>query len=274
MQLRKLTEEMRDKNSSWLTIEQTKYSTNIYKESQQQQQQTKKRKNKKKTVRIYGKLLWNFIFICYLHIGFERELFPLILFGFLCVCERESEKDKVCVCVRHSAAISISPKNICMHAFWQCLLRLLLLYASCVPTKNVNMNNPNCKVHIRCLPRWFDCHWYLRSVEFSFRMVFFSTPIHTQRETGISLLAVSTCSLCCCAFFIHMLMKFSKHIKNFSSSRKIGRSSSSNSSSNSNSNRSDSGSNCDKDNKLIESPMDRSVFVKNKCMNCEFVTSV
>lgn len=41
-----------------------------------------KGKSNGRNICIYGKLLLNFIFICYLHIGFDRELFEQILFGF------------------------------------------------------------------------------------------------------------------------------------------------------------------------------------------------
>lgn len=104
-----------------------------------------------------------------------------------------------------------------MHAFRRCLFHLLLLYASCVPTKNVNKNSPDCKVHIRY--SLSSALIWLSLVFVECRDFFF---ISRLSHILFCLLRFYALPMLCCAFFIRRLMKFSKQIKNISSKRKIG----------------------------------------------------
>lgn len=57
----------------------------------------------------------------------------------------------------------------CMHfddvcfIYYYCMHRVYRFDKECQQEQS-----PDCKVHIRYLPRWFDCHWYLWSVEIFF----------------------------------------------------------------------------------------------------------
>lgn len=130
-----------------------------------------KGKSNGRNICIYGKLLLNFIFICYLHIGFDRELFEQLLFGLLC--------DDVVVFLSfihyHVINVNLCSKLLfvdilrCMHfddvcfIYYYCMHRVYRFDKECQQEQS-----PDCKVHIRYLPRWFDCHWYLWSVDIFF----------------------------------------------------------------------------------------------------------
>lgn len=104
----------------------------------------------------------------------------------------------------------------CMHfddvcfIYYYCMHRVYRFDKECQQEQS-----PDCKVHIRYLPRWFDCHWYLWSVE-----IFFS--ISRLSHILFCLLRFYALPMLCCAFFIRQLMKFSKQIKNILLKRKIG----------------------------------------------------
>lgn len=80
----------------------------------------------------------------------------------------------------------------CWAALWQYVLRLLLLYASDKRPKQEcqHVQIQTATYTHACLPRWFDCHWYLENVVF-----------------------LLLYCICRCAQHFYEMIKFSKQIK-------------------------------------------------------------
>lgn len=147
MQPKKLTEEMRDKTVFMA-------STNKIGIWIQRKQWTwEKRHTQKKIVWIYGKLFLNFIFIYYLHIGFERVLF---YGGWFCVYFFPISYYITAIhnyAVREfcKKSLSLDFEELTMSCIpMECGFHLLLLYASRANSsysiKNVNKNK-NIHIH-------------------------------------------------------------------------------------------------------------------------------